>query len=768
MNFLLGNDILITLSTNNENIYLDNGQEQKVAFEVKVQTNPFCQAKCNSLFQDLSHNREIDNLAFTIRPGSPFYREYTLKPYHKGSGKELYQFNIACYSKKTTWCHTAEDNITRSIIITLSHDLSQEELDMKDSTKINFNQKLIQQEELEQETLRTEQLNNQIKEVLTLEVDFPAKDINRSLRENRELFNQTAREWELQDFSKVEELLKKIESNSQAISLRLEQWNQAVSPLLLQLNQAKDQVKGAQELVQHLKEESKLLNPGFITALNQTVITYNHKQELFNQKGTLGEKQQLALELENYAFSLNKSVQEEILTEKLNLEVALAIDQEVLCLINGMCVTHSFPSMGTENRYSLNQSCQRAADFLLLLTQTKASLPSSSRDVNSSTLIQNARANIDLLQSTQAKAHLNNLSRGSEIIVKALQGLILNDSSRVIDSSPTNLLVEELIRQQPSCLTYPLDLDLINLPLANFSEQESVNITPFEISLEEPSQTCPVYGEEKACCLNLTCQDDPKQYPIIFIHGHAFNKDVSTEYSLDAFNFIQNQLVEEGYLNAGAISGYSFKTDTKGIWKQIPAPFTFKGSYYYDLFEEASQYSLVQTKSENIDTYAIRLKDMIDWIKYKTGRSKVIIVAHSMGGLVARRYIQVFGSESVSQLVMIGTPNNGVVGDVADYCPVIGEQLECRDMSENSLFLNKLNREPLPEIPIYNIVGTGCETNGVDGDGVVLKEKAELPGVKNYYVEGSCSGSQLLHTDLLKIQKYPKVYQILKLALSRY
>ena len=46
-------------------------------------------------------------------------------------------------------------------------------------------------------------------------------------------------------------------------------------------------------------------------------------------------------------------------------------------------------------------------------------------------------------------------------------------------------------------------------------------------------------------------------------------------------------------------------------------------------------------------------------IKTETGAKKVDIVAHSMGGLVARYYIQKSGTGDVGKLIMIGTPNHG-------------------------------------------------------------------------------------------------------------
>lgn len=55
------------------------------------------------------------------------------------------------------------------------------------------------------------------------------------------------------------------------------------------------------------------------------------------------------------------------------------------------------------------------------------------------------------------------------------------------------------------------------------------------------------------------------------------------------------------------------------------------------------------------------LKPKIEQVMKETGKSKVIIIAHSMGGLVSRYYIQnMSGTQKISALYMLGTPNEGV------------------------------------------------------------------------------------------------------------
>ena len=160
------------------------------------------------------------------------------------------------------------------------------------------------------------------------------------------------------------------------------------------------------------------------------------------------------------------------------------------------------------------------------------------------------------------------------------------------------------------------------------------------------------------------------------------------------------------------------------------------------------------------------MKDLIDIVKQRTNKPKVNIIAHSMGGLVARRYVQIFGENDIDKLIMIATPNKGISSEVSSYCGYVGENRECQDMQENSLFINKLN-DPLKQptkTKLYAIIGQGCQMKSGDGDGVVLSENEKLDNAKLYYVNGTCDSffGGNLHTEILNIDKYQETYKTIK------
>jgi len=173
----------------------------------------------------------------------------------------------------------------------------------------------------------------------------------------------------------------------------------------------------------------------------------------------------------------------------------------------------------------------------------------------------------------------------------------------------------------------------------------------------------------------------------------------------------------------------------------------------------------LKTKEDNIDTYAIRLREIVETVKYKTNSDKVIIVSHSMGGLVARRYIQLFGEGSVDKFIMIGTPNHGIGKSDLSYCKLFGFENECNDMSADSILINKLNNQEIPSVKVYNIIGIGCDSESELSDGVVKNSSAYLPWAKNYYIRGNCTSMEYLHTEIIYPSKYPEIYPLIRKAI---
>ncbi len=294
----------------------------------------------------------------------------------------------------------------------------------------------------------------------------------------------------------------------------------------------------------------------------------------------------------------------------------------------------------------------------------------------------------------------------------------------------------------------------------------------FEISLKEKSAECCIFGNCSTCC-DDSCRNDKNLFPVLFLHGHDFNRATSAEYSLNVFSAMQKKFDDEGrYTNAGTIWISDYNENLRGILGFARQPISFIGSYYFDIYKNTGQTVLIQTKTDNLDRYALRLKEIIEEIKFKTGRDKVIIVSHSMGGLVVRKYIDIFGEsaeKNIDKIIMIGTPNKGISGKISYSCYLFGSNSECADLKSDSLFISKLNNAKKINVPIYNLIGVGCDMDGENGDGIVTEKSVYFDGAENYYVNGTCDLTSLrfLHTDLINPVLHPEVYQIINEDLKK-
>jgi triacylglycerol lipase len=124
----------------------------------------------------------------------------------------------------------------------------------------------------------------------------------------------------------------------------------------------------------------------------------------------------------------------------------------------------------------------------------------------------------------------------------------------------------------------------------------------------------------------------------------------------------------------------------------------------------------------SIEDYVEPLAKRIDAVLAETGASQLILVGHSMGGLVARAYLRRFGVQRVARLITLATPHAG--SELAR----IGMGQNARQMETGSEWLQALARETLmPEtIVIYS-----------SHDNYVMPQSnLQLPGATNEAVDG--------------------------------
>jgi triacylglycerol esterase/lipase EstA (alpha/beta hydrolase family) len=128
------------------------------------------------------------------------------------------------------------------------------------------------------------------------------------------------------------------------------------------------------------------------------------------------------------------------------------------------------------------------------------------------------------------------------------------------------------------------------------------------------------------------------KYPIILVHGWMGKAVDFAPYGL--------KLQEDGIAEyEGPVTKYDNQSVCPDNW---PSSISVSAEYYYDF-----------NKNKGIEEYASELEPVISLVKNCTGSDQVIIVAHSMGGLVSRKYMVDYGNASVKKLITLATPHYG-------------------------------------------------------------------------------------------------------------
>jgi pimeloyl-ACP methyl ester carboxylesterase len=102
---------------------------------------------------------------------------------------------------------------------------------------------------------------------------------------------------------------------------------------------------------------------------------------------------------------------------------------------------------------------------------------------------------------------------------------------------------------------------------------------------------------------------------------------------------------------------------------------------------------------ESIDESSQRLSTFVESICAETGESRVILVAHSLGGLIALEYAHsAAGAGRVAECITVGTPHGGVKW----RGPILGRA--GRDLREGGAFVRERQSRqvPAPTLSVYS------------------------------------------------------------------
>lgn len=102
--------------------------------------------------------------------------------------------------------------------------------------------------------------------------------------------------------------------------------------------------------------------------------------------------------------------------------------------------------------------------------------------------------------------------------------------------------------------------------------------------------------------------------------------------------------------------------------------------------------------SGSIDAYVSQVSRRIDEIRSATGAQRVTVIAHSMGGLVARALVRDAGAQTIARVVTLGTPHQG------SMLAWVMRGANARQMRPGNSWLATLNQmEWPPSVPLVSI-----------------------------------------------------------------
>lgn len=103
----------------------------------------------------------------------------------------------------------------------------------------------------------------------------------------------------------------------------------------------------------------------------------------------------------------------------------------------------------------------------------------------------------------------------------------------------------------------------------------------------------------------------------------------------------------------------------------------------------------------SIDRFAEQVAHRVDAILARSGADQIILVGHSMGGLIARAYVQNLGGASkVAKIITLGTPHHGTAHAWFSNAP------DARQMRPGNAWLAALNAKAesvVPQVSIYSL-----------------------------------------------------------------
>ena len=248
-----------------------------------------------------------------------------------------------------------------------------------------------------------------------------------------------------------------------------------------------------------------------------------------------------------------------------------------------------------------------------------------------------------------------------------------------------------------------------------------------------------IFGAATVLALSFSGSAGPADYPVLFVHEYC-----SDGGSWDAM--FQN------------LSRRRYGNELVRLYRDADGAIAVRGdarpqaatSFAIDFFDTSRRtFTPADVADVSIRRKVEELKGVIDYITTTTGHARVIVVAHGMGGLVGRAYVQGLGTTSmdaaipytsdISGLITIGTPHLGsdfsaLPGDWDASCAAT-DTLNRREMllTPGGL-LDNMNQRGWPTGTRVDAISTYySEAPAGDTDGLVTRSSQDVGAISNYW-----------------------------------
>jgi triacylglycerol esterase/lipase EstA (alpha/beta hydrolase family) len=140
----------------------------------------------------------------------------------------------------------------------------------------------------------------------------------------------------------------------------------------------------------------------------------------------------------------------------------------------------------------------------------------------------------------------------------------------------------------------------------------------------------------------------------------------------------------------------------------------------------------------DIDHYAQQIEEAVQALLAACGKDRVIIVAHSMGGLAARAWLRSFGAQRVARIITLGTPHHGT--DLAH----MGLGANARQMRRNAEWLAQLDAADRGQRGLFTSIYSFHDNI------IAPQDSCHLPGARNIALPGIGHVAMGRHPDIAK------------------